>query len=156
MKCRKKYFGIVGENMKLIICLDNNNGVLFNGRRVSKDKNVVSDIQKMITGSNLICSQYSSELFVDDITNNLIVSDKEISELTDNGYYFVENIMPSSSLKFEEVIIYKWNREYPSDLKFEFDLKDYFEVNRLDFAGNSHERITKIILRGADKNGSNI
>ena len=146
----------MGENMKLIICVDNNNGILFNGRRVSKDKNVISDIQEMIRGSNLICSQYSSEIFYESGIENLIVCDKEINELIEDGYYFAENILPNNILKFEEIIIYKWNREYPSDLKFEFDLKDYFEINNVDFVGNSHERITKIILRGADKNGSNI
>lgn len=39
--------------MKLIVCLENNNGVIFNKRRVSSDKKVTKKIIELTQGKKL-------------------------------------------------------------------------------------------------------
>lgn len=129
--------------MKIIACIDNNNGILFNHRRLSKDKEVTSDILSMIAESCLVCSEYSSTLFSD---SRIIITDDKMN-IPKNGYYFIENIFPNDFEKSDEIILYKWNREYPSDTKFEVDMKKYVEVSETEFLGYSHEKITKIVLK---------
>ena len=49
--------------MNLIICVDNKNGIMFNGRRQSRDRAVCEDILDM-TGEHLLyTSEYSFALF---------------------------------------------------------------------------------------------
>lgn len=50
--------------MKLIVCLENNNGVIFNKRRVSSDKKVTKKIIELTQGKKLWISYYTQELFI--------------------------------------------------------------------------------------------
>ena len=129
--------------MKIIACVDNNNGLLFNHRRLSKDRNVILDIENMVKENEFACSEYSSQLFLNSNLKKFTIK----NELPQSGYYFAEDILPKDLENVDEIILYQWNREYPSDLKFEFDLKKYNEVDRKEFPGYSHEKITKIILK---------
>lgn len=44
----------------------------------------------------------------------------------------------------DEVYLYKWNRKYPSDVKFPKDMLNDFKLEgSTDFEGNSHEKITE-------------
>ncbi len=44
----------------------------------------------------------------------------------------------------DEVYLYKWNRKYPSDVKFPKDMLNEFKLEgSTDFEGNSHEKITE-------------
>ena len=43
----------------------------------------------------------------------------------------------------ESVILYKWNRRYPSDTKFDLDLNGWTLISTTDFPGSSHEKITE-------------
>ena len=51
--------------------------------------------------------------------------------------------------KINTLVIYKWNRLYPSDLYFDIDLKNnsWQLINSEDFVGSSHEKITKETYR---------
>ncbi len=129
--------------MKIIACVDNNNGLLFNHRRLSKDRNVILDIENMTKENKFTCSEYSSHLFLNSDLKNFTVK----NELPQSGYFFVEDILPKDLKNVDEIILYQWNREYPSDLKFEIDPKKYNEVDRKEFTGYSHEKITKIVLK---------
>ena len=43
-----------------------------------------------------------------------------------------------------DVYLYKWNRKYPSDVKFPKDMLNDFKLEgSTDFEGNSHEKITE-------------
>jgi hypothetical protein len=45
--------------------------------------------------------------------------------------------------KIEKIIVFWWNRHYPSDRKFDLDLSKWNKVSEEEFAGYSHEKITK-------------
>ena len=110
-----------------------NNGILFNNRRVSKDEAVLEDIVK--NTPELILSDYSRKLF----------EGYNVTE-SDNGYLFLESDDVDTNCIYE-VIAYKWNRDYPADTFFDIDVDKYSLVECSEFAGNSHERITKEIWK---------
>ena len=55
---------IVEVFMKIIVCVDNEYGMMFNNRRQSRDREVIHDIIHNIEGV-LWIGEYSKELFVD-------------------------------------------------------------------------------------------
>ena len=59
-----------------------------------------------------------------------------------NGYCFAENFTVDEN-DVEEIIVYKWNRVYPADVQFNIDLKKWNLAETVDFAGSSHEKITR-------------
>lgn len=130
--------------MTVIVCLDNANGMMFNHRRQSRDANVVKDILNIIKGTSLLIAPYSEPLF-SQAECSVSISDSFLTDADANDYCFVEN---TSVAKFKEkiskLIIYKWNRDYPSDFYFDIDYaNDYKLETTLDFVGTSHEKITK-------------
>ena len=130
--------------MTVIVCLDNANGMMFNYRRQSRDANVVKDILNTIKGTSLLIAPYSEPLF-SQAECSVSISDSFLTDADANDYCFVEN---TSVAKFKEkiskLIIYKWNRDYPSDFYFDIDYaNDYKLETTLDFVGTSHEKITK-------------
>ena len=130
--------------MTVIVCLDNANGMMFNHRRQSRDVNVVKDILNTIKGTSLLIAPYSEPLF-SQAECSVSISDSFLTDADANDYCFVEN---TSVAKFKEkiskLIIYKWNRDYPSDFYFDIDYaNDYKLETTLDFVGTSHEKITK-------------
>ena len=48
--------------------------------------------------------------------------------------------------KIEQIIVYRWNREYPSDRKIDIDLKKWKRNSKRDFEGSSHKKITEEVL----------
>lgn len=128
--------------MNIIVCFDNNNGLMFNNRRQSQDAQVRQDILKLTQNSKLFMNTYSAKQFSE--PNNIIVADDFCHIAGTGDYCFVENIDISPfSQKIDKIIIYKWNRNYPSDFKFGIDLSHYTLITTRDFAGNSHDKITQ-------------
>lgn len=127
--------------MRLIFCLDDRGGMMFNGRRQSQDKELRKRILETLDGKPLIMSPYSSKQFVEG--GNIIISDAPQSE-TKHGVYFVEDL-PFSLKGVDGITIYRWNRHYPSDVKFDTDLsKEGFVLDSVyEFEGSSHEKITE-------------
>ena len=107
---------------------------MFNKRRQSKDRVVVEKVKEIIGGDALYVSEYSSNLF----------ENATICETLTNidGFAFIENPMDLNEEKIEKLYIFKWNRHYPSDKKFNLDLTKFELVSTEDFAGYSHENIT--------------
>ena len=127
--------------MKLIICLDDKNGMLFNGRRQSRDSAVVEDVLKSTGNQKLNILPFSQALFSVH-TDRVSV----VSEIGDDGTYFIENadVLPFVNT-VQEIVVYRWNRVYPSDFTCCIDFSQFQIKEQYDFAGSSHEKITKII-----------
>ncbi len=128
--------------MKLIFCLDDRNGMMFNFRRQSQDRILRARILKSAENGRIIMSPYSAKQFVED--GNIVVSDSPQSIAGPDDFYFIEDL-PFSLENVSEIIIYRWNRHYPSDKRFDTDIKalGYSIYSSEDFAGSSHERITE-------------
>lgn len=131
--------------MRIIVCIDDNGGMMFNNRRVSSDKVVTERIIDLLKDNNLYLNQYSAKLFADK-TDNLKISDDFLSKAGDNDYCLVENVDITEHISdIGQVIIYYWNRKYPSDFKFPKNaaVSGLKCVSVTEFSGNSHEKITE-------------
>ena len=132
--------------MKLIICLDERNGMMFNRRRQSRDEQVICDILTHIGGGKLHISTYSTSLFPE--VAPVAVSPNPIAACAAEGYCFLEDIDPSAQIDlFSELVIYRWNRHYPADTIFSADLSGFHKVLTHDFPGTSHKKITKEVYQ---------
>jgi hypothetical protein len=126
--------------MKIIVCLDDKNGMMFNNRRQSRDRVVTSDI--LSQGKNIMTNEYSAKLFEN--SEKIIIDDNFLSDADDNSLCFVENLpLAQYESKINSIIIYRWNRIYPSDFKFDLDLSSFKLTSSTDITGYSHDKITK-------------
>ena len=123
--------------MKLIICLDDNNGMMFNKRRQSRDRVLIENILEFCKGEKLYTNEYSMKLFPE---NTVEICDG--IENVENAYCFAENFNVNEKC-VEEIIVYKWNRVYPADTYFNIDLEKWSLIETVDFEGSSHEKITR-------------
>lgn len=125
--------------MKLIVCLDDKNGMMFNKRRQSRDRVLIENVLELCKGEKLYTNEYSSKLFPE---NSVEVFDS--IENVGNEYCFAENFTVNEE-NIEEIIVYKWNRLYPADTYFNIDLAGWNMTETVDFEGSSHEKITREI-----------
>ena len=138
--------------MKLIVCIDEKKGMMFNHRRQSQDRVLRDDIRKECQGSILRMNAYSAGLFEKEAdvetTVQIFCSEDFLAQASEDDCCFVED--QDISLWLEQadtVILYQWNRHYPADLYFTAELsEDTWQMERQeDFAGSSHEKITKTV-----------
>ncbi len=132
--------------MRLIVCIDERRGIAFNGRRQSRDRAVCMDIAKDLRdGERLLLSEYSRPLF-EGICPYIICRDDFLDAAKEGDSCFAENSMLAPyAEKADSIVLYHWNRHYPSDMTFDIDLeKEGFMLYEVkEFVGNSHEKITK-------------
>ena len=129
--------------MIVIVCLDDNLGMMFNNRRLSHDAVVINKILDITKNRKLWMCRLSYSLFDKLNTTNINIDDNFLSEAGKDEFCFVENkrLIPYEKW-IEKVIVFKWNRKYPSDFKIDIDLSSWRKVDKDDFAGNSHKNIT--------------
>lgn len=134
--------------MKIAVCLDDRNGMLFCGRRQSKDSALRQQLLRLAQPEGLWMNGYSAKQFEE---QDAIREAEDFLSLAAPGEWcFVENsdVLPYKE-KIEEIAIYRWNRLYPSDVKF--PLEDFSNSWQLlgsrVFAGSSHDEITEEIYR---------
>ena len=124
--------------MTLYICLDDRNGLQFNRRRQSRDSAVLEDIRIQLTGP-LVIDAFSEKL-IREAEIPYVLSPESSRD------FFAENI-PSGELleQTNKIVVYRWNRHYPSDVKWEPDLAamGFGLKETSEFPGSSHEKITR-------------
>ncbi|MBE7058288.1 MAG: ribonuclease Z [Ruminococcaceae bacterium] len=127
--------------MKLIFCISKDNGMMFFGKRQSKDAVLRQWILEYIGSSKLWMSQYSAKQFEE--IAEICVDDDYIIKAGKDDYCFVEDKSYSAE-GVNEIVLCKWNRAYPGDKFFDIDLKanGFKKSNSVDIAGSSHEKIT--------------
>lgn len=136
--------------MNIIICLDDNNGMMFNKRRQSQDRILRADLKEFIKDKDLYMNNYSYKLYKDIDNGNIKVSENFLEQCTENDFCLVEDKLLNNYInKINNIIIYKWNRIYPSDLYFDINLtsNSWELLETKEFQGSSHEKITRIIYR---------
>lgn len=129
--------------MTVVSCVDDNFGMMFGGRRQSRDKAVYKRIVDTFGIENLKIPDYSKPLFAD----YNISHDNDFSALLEtHDVCFVENPeqLPDIS-QIDKIVLYFWNRKYPFDKKLNIDLNLYALKSEIEFEGNSHDKITERI-----------
>ena len=131
--------------MKLIVCLSDDCGMMFNHRRQSRDRVLIADMMQHIGSTPLWVSPYSAPLFPEDCPS-LHVTPNPIDAADENDYCFVEDTpLPQNLETVNELLIYRWNRLYPSDVSFTCDTSAFSLSESCEFVGSSHDNITKEI-----------
>ena len=91
--------------MIVIVCVDDNLGMMFNNRRQSRDVEVIKKIVELTKGSWLWMNKYSYELFAELGCTNINVDSGFLSETANGEYCFVENTDLEPYEKWVEKII---------------------------------------------------
>ena len=126
------------KSMTLYICLDDRSGLQFNHRRQSRDSAVLEDIRSQCSGKLLI--EPFSEKLIREAEIPYVLPPEEAED------YFAESIPSEEILKHvKKLVIYRWNRHYPADVRWEPDLNalGFVLLETAEFPGTSHETITR-------------
>ena len=130
--------------MIIFACVDDGMGMMFNRRRQSSDRILRLRIRSIAAGHALWMNSYSAEMF--DGADSIKVSENPLDDAVEHDFCFVENEdLTAHADKINIIYLYRWNRAYPSDFRFEIDLSEYDLKSTSDFAGSSHEKITEDI-----------
>lgn len=125
--------------MNILLCLDDNNGMLFNNRRQSRDSEVINRIYEISKGKRLLIHSFSRSLFEDNCT----IDDNLLNTATEDDFCFVENLMLSTHINsINYLYIFRWNRSYPYDMITDVDFNNFTLINTEEFTGSSHDKIT--------------
>lgn len=135
--------------MNIIVCIDDGGGMLFAGRRQSKDRVLRQQARDLAQGQPLWMNSYTARQFAEDgcevVTDNAFLDNAPA-----DAWCFVENsrLLPYLS-KIEKVAVYRWNRLYPSDVSFDLEdlLPGWQLISSREFSGSSHECITEEVYQ---------
>lgn len=130
--------------MKLIVCVDNNGGLSFFGKRLSKDRVVEADMKKLLGSSTLYAHPYSESFFCEPAPN--FVFDRAYRKLAGEEDYVFHEIGTLDQKPFDTIIQYCWNRDYPQEEVFKPE-KEFHLDSEEEFKGFSHEKITRKIFK---------
>ena len=132
--------------MKLIVCTDLNNGMLFNNRRQSRDKALIEHVYNLTYENKLWITEFSKSLFEEGKYNIFEISD--IAKINEDDFVFIENYSPKIlENNLNEIILFNWNRNYPADLFFDISLDNWNLESEIEIEGSSHEKITRRIYK---------
>lgn len=133
--------------MIAIVCLEERKGMQFGGRRVSRDRVVTEKICELCEGKTLWMDPALEKLFAEqEESGNVMIQAAEdfLKQAGEGEYCFVENTgLQAVEEKMEQIVVFWWNRHYPSDRKLDLELSKWNKVSEEEFAGYSHEKITK-------------
>lgn len=133
--------------MTLIVCIDDEGGMTFNNRRQSRDRIVTEDIIRT-AGGRLLAAPFSAKLLSE--YSDVKICDEPLAVGKAGDCCFIElgSVRPYSE-RLNTIIIYRWNRLYPSDTSLDIEpLELGFRLEETrEFVGSSHEKITREVYR---------
>ena len=143
-----------------IVCLDQEDGLLFNGRRQSRDRVVTEKILSMTEGNPLWMSAYSRRIFPEDasvcVAEDLL---EKLAELTESAgenagkasFCLIEEAVDLENEAIDEWLVFRWKRVYPADVFLKFPADGWEKELIETFAGYSHEEIDLERYRKKDR-----
>ena len=131
--------------MKVVFCLDDENGMLSNKRRQSKDREVIKNFVALAGENKILINEFSRKLFEEQGFYPEVREDFLLNAGSQD-FCFVENCGIGQNISnVDEIIIYKWNRKYPKDFVMDINLSEagFNLYETVEFKGFSHEKITR-------------
>jgi len=129
--------------MTLVVCLDDAMGMAFGGKRQSRDSVLCRDLTDYAGGRRILMSPYSEPLF-EGLGACVEAAPDYMDKACGDCLCFPELESPEELEKrAEEMLLYRWNRRYPSTLRFRPDEKCWRLSSVTEFAGSSHEKISR-------------
>lgn len=140
--------------MTLVFTVDECYGLAFGKRRQSRDRELTKDLVRYANGRNIYAEEYSRLLFdeaeIDTASVGVSFNDDPLAEASGDSVILLELSCPDGALDLvDEVVIYLWNRRYPSTAKLDIGyIERYFSLTEsVDFVGNSHEKLTRVTYK---------
>ena len=127
------------------VCIEDRGGMCFCGRRVSRDSAQQADLLALAGERRLRMNRKSAALF----PGTDVTAEEDFLEKAGPGEVcFVEDRPLRPVLdRLEQLVVYRWNRTYPSDLQLDLDpaADGFVLTEQKEFPGSSHETITREI-----------
>lgn len=131
--------------MIIIICLDDQNGMMFNNRRQSQDRGLRQYIADMTKDDKVYMNAYSAKLY-EEIEDPIICEDF-LQKAGKGETCIVENLPLKEVVhKIEEIVVFRWNKVYPSDQVLDLDLDEWKLVEEEEMEGSTHQITKQIYL----------
>lgn len=129
--------------MKVIVCVDDKDGMMFANRRQSRDRELIKDVLAMCEKSKLWITPYSLSLFEGE-EDKVVVDEQMLDKAENEDYCFVETKeLANYEDNIQQLIVYHWNRVYPSDQYFDIEYQLWNLIETEEIKGYSHEKITR-------------
>lgn len=134
--------------MTLILCVDDQGGLAFHNRRQSQDRAVRADMLELCKDHALCVTPYTAHQFDAEEQARLTIVQTGFEHAAQDVYCFLENIdiIPYITCA-KEIVLYYWNRVYPSDQRLSLPLEGWNCCEHIEFAGYSHEKITREVYK---------
>ena len=115
-------------------------GVGFNYRRQSRDRVVTARILELASGHRLVVKPYTAKLFT---SGGVTVTD-DLTKAKRGDFVFVEKEDAAKYMKkADRLIVFRWNRDYPSDVYCTVDFSALTLESTREFGGFSHECVAE-------------
>ena len=135
--------------MNICVCIDDNRGMSFLKKRLSRDRLLIEKLLSHTEYNKIYISKYSLPLFEEYVDPRITVTDAFPRDEEGALCFFELESILEYDKDIQGLVIYKWNRRYPSDKKFPYmpEDKGYALISAVDFEGNSHELITEEVWK---------
>lgn len=131
--------------MTIVVTVSKDFGLLFHQRRQSQDRLQRANLKALIGNCPLYMNAYSYSLYQDFFKESSVVAEDFLDLCPKDGWALIEDQSIQKYIsKIDQVIVYQWNRSYPSDTWLDISLDSFQLVEQVDFVGSSHERITRL------------
>ena len=131
--------------MKIAICLDERNGMMFAGRRQSMDRIMRQEFLRDIGDAKLWMNTYSASMF-SEAADRICVDEDFLQKAAPDDWCFVENVdVTEFADRIGCIMVFRWNVLYPADMRFPENIfcKRWKLIHQREFSGSSHEKITQ-------------
>lgn len=128
--------------MTVICAVDDDMGLSFNGRRQSRDRAVTERICELCREMPVHTTASGARLLPEG--TEVYLSEDPLRDTPEGEGCFIETMDPAEAAdRVERVILFRWNRHYPADVRFTLPLEDMTLLSRVEYPGSSHERLTE-------------
>ena len=109
------------KKLTVAVVLDEKEGMMIFGKRQSRDRVLIADFVSSCREKPIFISGFSRVIF--EPHGNVNIVDNPFLDSTDGAACFIENYAISHYIDIiDELIVYRWNELYPSDVKFDVDI----------------------------------
>ncbi|MBR3631345.1 MAG: hypothetical protein IKN55_12855 [Oscillospiraceae bacterium] len=134
--------------MVLITCVDQKNGLSFNGRRQTSDSAVYADICNY--AADHFCGIEMASSTMEAMSGYLrrIGSETNPAATEPKQARFAEmDDCQGLDTLYDTLILYRWDKTYPADTFLSIGLQHYRLIEKQEMTGSSHKTIVKEVYK---------
>ena len=132
--------------MTVVVCTDSRGGMLFMGRRVSRDREMIRDL--MTLTPSVLCRPFS-EKYLATTPLPYRVTEDPLAVAEGEDFCFIEEPPLAPYLdRIDRLIVYSWGVAYPFDRALDVDPCGglFHRTDLYELVGHSHKTITREIF----------